>query len=111
MEYNVGGIKMRIGDIKKMSALTDKQARKGYDLQGRLLDGLNQEAYSAYEDFKMTRSKEEFGITDKKIIIPSFGTTSKLFSQHFAILRDLRHKIDLLKQAYEFQRSDKRSWE
>ena len=56
-------------------------------------------------------TKSELGISPRKIIIPSFNTTGKLFAQHFQILRELKHKIDLLKQAYLSQRSEERSWE
>ena len=45
-------------------------------------------------------TREEIGISDKKIIVPSFNTTTKVFKRHFQILRDLKHKIDLLRQAY-----------
>lgn len=45
-------------------------------------------------------SHEETGIGARKIIIPSFSTTSALFSQHFSILRDLKKRIEGLKQAY-----------
>ena len=56
-------------------------------------------------------TREELGVGDTKIIVPSFKTTEDVFKNHFSILRDLRHKIDLLKQAYEDQRSLDRSWE
>lgn len=56
-------------------------------------------------------SKTEFGIGDKKIIIPSFETTGKIFAQHFQILRELKHQIDQLKKAYDKQRSEIRSWD
>lgn len=56
-------------------------------------------------------TKTEFGVGDKKIIIPSFHTTGKLFAQHFQILRELKHEIDQLKKAYDKQRSEIRSWD
>ena len=38
------------------------------------------------------------------------GIVSKVFSEHLIILRDLKHKVDRLKQAY-FEQMDKvRSW-
>ena len=43
---------------------------------------------------------EEETITNKRIIIPSFSTTSAIFSQHCVILKDLRKRIDALKFAY-----------
>lgn len=37
---------------------------------------------------------------EKNIIVPSFGTTSALFARHFNTLRQLRRRVDLLKQTY-----------
>ena len=71
---------------------------------------MSQTAHNIFDKLKHDKTKEEIGIGSKRIIIPSFGTTAKLFAQHFHILRELRHKIDLLKQAYENQRSEDRSW-
>lgn len=105
---------MVIGDIKRMADLPEEMEDKSYrayDIKDKVMKGMNKEAHYALDLMEKDRSRQEFGITDQRIIIPSFGTTSKLFAQHFAILRDLRHKIDLLKQAYEYQRSDRRSWE
>jgi hypothetical protein len=48
-----------------------------------------------YQLNEMTR--EELGVGNTKIIVPSFKTTEDVFKNHFVILRDLRHKIDLLK--------------
>ena len=52
----------------------------------------------------------EIGVGDTKIIIPSFKTTSKLFAQHFQILRELDHKLRLLKKSKDKQRSEDQSW-
>lgn len=55
--------------------------------------------------------KKDFGISIKnQLIVPSFSTTSQIFSQHLAILRELKHKILLLKKSYEFQRNIEQSW-
>jgi len=52
----------------------------------------------------------QYALSSKQILVPSMGTTAKVFSQHLIILRDLKHKTDLLKQAY-FQQMDKaRTW-
>ena len=72
---------------------------------------MSPDAYITHQQQKHLMTREEIGVSSKKIIIPSFDTTSKIFSQHFQILRELKHKIDLLKQAYEDQRSIDRSWE
>lgn len=70
---------------------------------------MNPVAYEIYQNQK-DLTRHEIGVSDKKIIIPSFNTTGKLFTQHFHILRELKHRIDRLKQAYESQRSEQRSW-
>jgi hypothetical protein len=40
---------------------------------------------------------------DREIIVPSFGPTSALFTRHLETLRNLRRRVDLLKQAYHAQ--------
>jgi len=53
----------------------------------------------------------ETSINNKKILIPSFSTTSAIFSQHLVILKDLKRRIEGLRQAYVRQREEARSWE
>ena len=48
---------------------------------------------------------------DKEIVVPSFGTTGALFARHFDILRTLKRRINLLKQAYDTQIDEERTWE
>jgi hypothetical protein len=45
-----------------------------------------------------------------KVVVPSFGTCSALFSQHFSILRELKKRIEKYKNTYEEQRDDDNSW-
>ena len=47
----------------------------------------------------------------KEIIVPSFRTTVDVFAQHFLILRELKHRIELLLQAYYSQMDKKKTWE
>lgn len=47
----------------------------------------------------------------KEIIVPSFRTTVDIFAQHFLILRELKHRIELLHQAYYAQMDKKKTWE
>lgn len=54
---------------------------------------------------------EEETINNKKIIIPSFSTTSAIFTQHCMVLKDLKKRIDALKFSYFKQRAEDRSWE
>ena len=63
----------------------------------KLIEGMNDDAYNVHKLHQKEMTNEEIGVSDKRIIIPSFTTTSKLFRQHFFILRELRHRIDLLK--------------
>ena len=50
-------------------------------------------------------------LSRKQIIVPSFKTTAKIFNEHYLILKDLKHRIDLLKQAYFDQMEKKKTWE
>ena len=43
--------------------------------------------------------------------MPSFGTTGALFARHFDILRNLKRRIVLLKQAFETQQDEERTWD
>lgn len=59
---------------------------------------------------KRTLTDEQFGLSKKQIIVPTFETTARIFSEHFLVLRELRYKIDLLKQAYFGQMDKKKTW-
>jgi hypothetical protein len=48
--------------------------------------------------------------TNVKVVVPSFGTCSALFSQHFSILRELKKKIEKYKNMFEEQRDEENSW-
>ena len=43
--------------------------------------------------------------------MPSFGATGALFAKHFDILEKLKRRITLLKQAFDNQRDEERTWE
>jgi hypothetical protein len=47
---------------------------------------------------------------EKSIVVPSFGTTSVLFTRHLQTLRQLRRRVDLLKQAYYSQMDRDKCW-
>ena len=65
----VGGIKLNISDLSPTGASSPTRKKVG--------------------------TIQEIGVnSNKKIIVPSFSTTSALFSQHFSILRDLKKKIE-----------------
>ena len=45
---------------------------------------------------------DEFKIsTNNTLLVPSFQTTSRIFSRHLDILKDLNHEITLFKKSYE----------
>ena len=77
----------------------------------KLVAGMTSDAHLIHNKQSNSLTFMECGVSDKRIVIPTFQTTSKLFVQHFQILRELKHRIDLLKQAHEDQRSMERSWE
>jgi len=41
---------------------------------------MSPQAHQAYKEMEHNMTKEEIGVSPKKIIIPSFNTTSKLFA-------------------------------
>ena len=84
---------------------------KQLTLPANTVGGMSPDAHQTYTSQINALSKTEFGVGEKKIIIPSFETTGKLFAQHFQILRELKHQIDQLKKAYDKQRSEIRSWD
>ena len=43
-------------------------------------------------------------------MVPDFETTSSVFNQHLNLLTDLKHRIILLRQAYEQQMDKDRTW-
>ena len=77
----------------------------------QVVGGISAQAYLLHDQHKYDKTVEELGVSNKKIIIPSFSTTSKLLTQHFHVLRELRYRVDLLKKAYDDQRAQDRSWE
>ncbi|CAI2376513.1 unnamed protein product [Moneuplotes crassus] len=52
------------------------------------------------------------GVPNKniKVVVPSFGTCSALFSQHFSILRELKKKIEKYKNMFAEQKDEENSW-
>lgn len=101
---------MNIKDIKNISQLQetndsiDDSPGRRVESPGRtvssptskLVQGMSPTAHLTYKSMEHQMTKQELGISNKRIVIPSFETTSKLFAQHFAILRALRHRIDML---------------
>ena len=98
---------MKIKDIKNITLFNDQNkdaAKKRKQTpqneispEKKLVAGMSRDAYSIHQEQRHDMTREELGVSDKRIIIPSFWTTSKLFAQHFSILRELKHRIDLLK--------------
>lgn len=60
---------------------------------------------------KQSLTHKDFGVNEKHtLIVPSFGTTSKIFAQHLSILRSLKSQIQRLYDAYADERSQQESW-
>jgi len=60
----------------------------------------------------ITLTNYEVGVqAEKSIVVPSFGTTSALFVRHFQVLRQLKRRVDLLKQSYFSQMDKDKCWE
>ena len=79
-------------------------------LAPKTFEGLSPAAHHAYAERGTELTRCELGIGTRKIIIPSFQTTGKLFAQHFQILRELQHRVQLLRKAKDKQRSEDQSW-
>ena len=62
---------MKIHDIKKLPLVTPGTQN---------IDGMTEQAHFHHEQMKYDPMLEESGISSKKFLIPSFGTTSRLFS-------------------------------
>ena len=57
-EVSIGGVKMQIGDIKRMAALPDEmedQSYRAYDLKNKVLQGVNKEAQYALDVMEKER--------------------------------------------------------
>lgn len=55
--------------------------------------GMTKEAFCTYKDVyeRSTLTHRDFGVNERHtLIVPSFGTTSKIFAQHLSILRELK---------------------
>ena len=115
---------MKISDIKHIHHADykpDKPKKKGKGQKEEpkrsrkqspphMFGGMSPMAHDTFMEQKKDMTSFEIGVSDTKIIIPSFKTTSKLFAQHFQILRELNHKLQLLKKSKDKQRSEDQSW-
>jgi hypothetical protein len=111
--HYVGGVKMNIVDIKHLHRADPALAQPGADarrgkhgkggrggqqegrpepshterarraLAPKTFEGLSPAAHRAYAERGADLTQCELGIGNRKIIIPSFQTTGKLFAQHF----------------------------
>lgn len=95
--------------IKKFSNPAEAILAKGIKIK---IKDINKNDRSRAKDKQIKFTSVEVGVHgDKQILVPSFGTTSTLFARHFDILRSLKRRIDLLKQAYEHQLDEGKSWD
>ena len=101
-----GTLKYKIQNIRKQ-AEDDQANEKQHDEEFEKEKGqiLGKEAPKAEDgkvglDKRVNLTQVQTGLTKKQVIVPSFETTTRVFQEHFLILREVKHKIDLLKQAY-----------
>ena len=76
---------MNIIDIQNIAEINDTPvngSKKG-SKKKNLVGGMSPDAHLIFKRTSTNLTREEIGVSDKKIIIPSFNTTSKLFAQHF----------------------------
>ena len=64
----MGGLNLKLGDIKKMP-FVEKESK---NIEGMTVD--------AYLRLHNQMHSDELGVTKKEIIVPSFGTTTKIFT-------------------------------
>ena len=85
---NARGIKIKIRDLENMD-----------------------EASELRPYVKASMTNYDVGVqSQKNIVVPSFGTTSALFIRHLGTLKQLKRRVDLLKQSYYKQMDAQRCW-
>ena len=45
-----------------------------------------------------------------KIVVPSFSSSTALFAQHFSIIRELKKRVEALRNSCVEQRDEENSW-
>jgi hypothetical protein len=60
---------------------------------------------------KKTLTETEFAMSSKQLIVPSFETTARLFQTHLLILREVKYRVDKIKQAYFAQMDKRKTWQ
>ena len=97
-------------DKQISSSVPNAMHIRGIKINIKDLDNFEPELNKPYVPTKLTNY--EVGVHgEKNIIIPSFGTTSAIFARHFNTLRQLRRRLDLLKQQYYSQMDQEKCWE
>jgi hypothetical protein len=97
-------------EAKAFTSPAEAIIARGVKIRIKDLDEFDQSELKPYAPASFTNY--EVGVHgDKSIIVPSFGTTSAIFARHFATLRKLRRRVDLLKQSYYLQMDKERCWE
>ena len=99
----------RLENAHKFSSPATEILSRNYKI--KIKDITKEGCMKANRDKMDKMTSIEWGITgDKQIIVPSYGTTGALFARHFDILRNLKRRILLLKQAFESQADEDRTW-
>ena len=110
----LGGVKYKVQSIRKKAAKLEDQDQQTLK---KSIEDVKKHATPKEATDQKVLSGQKFSLTDlqigmkKEIIVPSFRTTVEVFGEHFLVLRELKHRIELLHQAYFAQMDKKKTWE
>lgn len=118
----LGGVKIKIQSIRnKQDAITRQQKAIMHEKESRKFQGFyydeEKELPAAEKLTRMLEKKRDVhthlktAFSNKRLLIPSFGTTALVFNQHFKIMHEIKYHIERLKQAYHAQMDKKKTWQ
>jgi hypothetical protein len=107
----LAGVKFKIQALRQKHDQVTKGARErlsglspaefdGFDYDFGVQDPSSRKVNELRDNKRQLLTAIKSTLTKKQIIIPSFDTTSKVFDQHLAVLRELHYHMERLKQAY-----------
>ena len=100
----------RMDNVKKFESPANVILARGINI--KIKDILKEANLKGKKNKSERLTNIEHGLSDdKQVVVPSFGATGALFARHFDILRTLKRRILLLKQSFEFQADEERSWD
>lgn len=102
----IAGVKFKVGALRKKNDEVDlankmnfdgKQEFEGFGYKMDTLSAAKIKLQTLNADKPKELTQHKLGISDQKIIVPSFDTTSKIFGQHLLVLQELRYNINRLR--------------